>query len=411
MSKYSPIFGTGLARSGGALYSNCLSANPEMMVACCPNLELFRSFRNDLFLQAKNKNVLAEIPENAPLQDYYGNEARIEALDIMMDATLNVTFTQSNWEIFHEISVARGALEAEDLVKHYNKLKGNTYKDIFSNLLGIIATSRNSSDRKWVGFHEAWALDAYPALARSFPNAKFIIMFRDPRAIVNSMLGVKNIDPLQVVQVMSYIRHWRKYAALALKLKQDPLFKGRLHITAHDLILTRTEEAVRGICETFGVDFVQQMLDTESYIDFSTGQTWVGNSSFEKKTTGIKASRALRWREKIDKTLLNTIEYLCGPELNLIGYTTLTNFANPRTIISDDIFKYMIEDHSTYTNWRSDLHDPLTDLGLEQVRRSLLTMSKPCDDDMLIRKTFLFREVYEALRQKNRATLLTGLPE
>ena len=246
--------------------------------------------------------------------------------------------------------------------------------------------------------HETWILDYYPLLARTFPEARFLIMFRDPRATINSMLGVKAIDPAQVAQVLSYIRHWRKYAALALRYANDSQFDGRLHITAHDLVLTRTEETLIGICNAFDLELDQRMLDTSNFFNYATGKTWSGNSSFEGKTEGISAHRALRWRDKLDPTIVAAIEYLCGPDLKLVGYPIFTDFANPFVDADGNISKFLLEDHGSHANWRSDLDDPLVDLGLEAVRRQLLRLPQPSSDTKLIRRTFLFEETYDALR-------------
>jgi hypothetical protein len=395
---FSPVFGTGLARSGGALYSLCLSTNPAMMVACCPNLELFRSFRNAVLREHGTDAIRAEIPPSAALQDYYGTDMRTAALDLIMDADLDVPFAAGEWTDFHSISVARGDLEAADLTPHYDRLKGASYGDVFRNLLDIIADSRQSGDRQWVGFHEAWALDAYPALARTFPDARFLVMFRDPRAIVNSMLGVERIDPSQVAQVLSYARHWRKYAALALHYSQMPLFKGRLHLTAHDLVLTRPRQTIAAICKSFDVAVDERMFDTNNYYDYATKRIWSGNSSFEGKTEGISAHRALRWREQLDPKIQKTIEYLCGPDLRMVGYPTYTPFADTAADADPEITAFLLKDLAGYANWRSDLRDPVLDLGLEAVRRQLLRLPEPCVDTRAVRKTFLFDEVYAALR-------------
>jgi hypothetical protein len=409
MTTFSPLFGTALARSGGGLYSNCLSSNQEIMLAVSPNIELFRHFRNDVFQHNGDVDILREIPAGSPLQDFYGNDVRVKALDVLMNASLDISFDMNNWDDFLNNSITRGRLDSEDLTKYYGCLKASNYRDIFLNLLNIIATARHSLKRKWVGFHEAWILDAYPALARAFPDAKFIIMFRDPRATVNSMQGIEAIDPLQVVHVLSYVRHWRKYVALALRYRNDPLFKGRLHITSHDLVLLNPENTVKAICADLGVDFSNNMLNTDGYLDFSTGETWVGNSSFENETSGIKASRARRWRDNIEPTVLDTIEYLCGPDLELAGYKPVTKFSNPNENISNSIFEYLLNEHDLYSNWRSDMNDPLANIGMEAVRRSLLANPFFCQNKSLIRKLFLFTETYEYFRSKDTTPLLSDL--
>ena len=80
-----PIFGTGLARSGSHLYNNCLSALPEIMVANCPNLELFRSYRNAMIRDLRNENFLKECPADSPLLDWYGTNRRIQILEYMLE--------------------------------------------------------------------------------------------------------------------------------------------------------------------------------------------------------------------------------------------------------------------------------------------------------------------------------------
>ena len=407
--KPAPIFGTGLARSGGGLYSMCLSTHEEIMVACCPNIELFRSYRNAMVRSLGSERLSATCQPNSAFQDCYGCENRIALLDHLLTAAdLSLPFAEQEWDSFLKTSISRGDLETRDLTPHFYKIKGKDYRTIFSNLLEVIAYARQCGKRRWVGFHETWILDFFPLLAREFPTARFLVMFRDPRATVNSMLGVRKIDPLQVAQVLSYVRHWRKYAALAQKFSTDPLFTGRLHITAHELLLTNTEAELRDICKSLDLDLDARMLDTKNFFNFATNSIWSGNSSFEGKTEGFVPTRATRWRGKLDKTVWNTIEYLCGPDLEKIGYPTFTAFANPTTPTSPEVTKFLLDDHSSYANWRSDLCDPVHDLGLEAVRRQLLGLSQAARDLSLVRRCFLFEETYKWLRSASRP-LLPGI--
>lgn len=393
-----PFFGTGLARSGGGLYSMCLSTHPQMMVACCPNIELFRSYRNAMIRDLNNPSLSAACPPESPLQDWYGTEERLDLLYFLLEsAQLDLRFDEAEWPSFLETSRRRGELETRDLAENYHMMKGKTYRDLFDNLLQIITDTRDCGNRKWIGFHETWVLDFFPLLARSFPYARFLIMFRDPRAIVYSMINIKNIDPLQVAQVLSYIRHWRKYAALALRYANDPQFADRLHITAHDLVLTRPHQTLAEICHSYQLDLDSRMLDTGNFFNYATGEIWSGNSSFEDKTEGISAHRALRWRDKLDPTVLAAIEYLCGPDLKLVGYPTFTDYADPAKDADGAVTEFLLKDLSGYTNWCTNLDDPLQDLGLEAMRRQLLRLSKPITDLALVRRTFLFEETYQAL--------------
>ena len=119
MTSFSPLFGTGLARSGGGLYSNCLSSNQDIMLACCPNIQLFKYFRNSIFQHNSGLDILREIPAEAPLQDFYGSDIRVKALDVLMNASLDISFDMDQWDNFLNTSINRGTLESGDLIKYY----------------------------------------------------------------------------------------------------------------------------------------------------------------------------------------------------------------------------------------------------------------------------------------------------
>ena len=386
-----PLFGTGLSRSGGGLYSNLLSANTRIEMALCPFLELFRSLRNALL---RREDI--SFSPTAPLGDYYFDDNRINAFDAVQRGTLDLPFEEAEWPDFLETCIARGALESEYLTRGYARLKGETYREVFDKALDLIAESREAPRNAWVGFHETWVLEFFPLLARSYPDARFIVMLRDPRAIVNSIRGILDIDPLQFAHTISYARHWRKYVALALEYRRDPDLSSRIWVTSHDRLVQDPETTSRGLCEFLEVEFEATMLDTSTYIDRSTGSTWTGNSSFEPVTEGVKASRSLRWREKLDPAVVATVEFLCGPELQLCGYDLV--HPDPGHNIPPEVASFLIKEGGEYTNWRTDFDDPQRDVGFEQFRRLLLHPDVRVDDPSLIRRSFLCETAYHALR-------------
>ena len=75
---FKPLFGSGLARSGGGLASMCLSSHKDTMVACCPNLEIFRSLRNSIVKKGSSNDLFKPISTNSPIQDWHGSDNRIK---------------------------------------------------------------------------------------------------------------------------------------------------------------------------------------------------------------------------------------------------------------------------------------------------------------------------------------------
>ena len=120
------------------------------------------------------------------------------------------------------------------------------------------------------------------------------------------------------------------------------------------------------------------------------------------KTKGFNSSRSIRWRKMLDPIIIQTIEYLCGPELDLVGYPTLTKFSDPKNDINEKVFNYLLQNYNTFSNWRSDLGDFASDIGLETLRRNLLRDDYICNDSKLIKRIFLSTEIYNQLRRKSK---------
>lgn len=403
----SPIFGTGLARSGGHLYNSLLSVNREVMVVNCPYLELYRSLRNAIVRQRGDDELRQSFKYGGPFQDNYFTDEGIRALDLIQGCDLNaISFEEPDFDEFVGRAGRRAALENEDLPPLFRQLTGKTYKDVFDSGLRILVEARRSEARTWVGYHEPWTVEFYPVLARAYPGAKFIIMFRDPRAMMNSVFGVARIDPAQVVHVLSTIRHWRRMAAFALRYSADPLFEGRLLVSCHEDILRAPEDTARRFCDFLAVPFDAAMLDTSNYVYFATGTTWKGNSSFEKETSGIKRDRASRWRTMLPAEAVAAIEFLCRAEMKVLGYRPLTDDDRSSSAMPA-VVDYLIQDCRRYSNWRTDFQDPQRDVGFELFRQSLLTLSGPATlDEQTLRRSFLFSDVFHRLRDGRRSDFL-----
>ena len=78
----------------------------------------------------------------------------------------------------------------------------------------MVSRARSPEDPlDWVGIHENWTIDFFIPLARAFPNAKFYIVIRDPRAVFSS--NSREQDKSLVGHIVSYARCHRKLMACA----------------------------------------------------------------------------------------------------------------------------------------------------------------------------------------------------
>ena len=383
------LFSTGMPRSGTNVVTKALSVHNDIMVSCGPNIEIYRFLRDALVRRYGSKALQQHVKPRCPIQDYYGEEHRIELLDLVLNASLEEKFDEGEWEEFHQLAVTRVDHDSSDLLPGYSSLKGDNYLEIVSKLAHLIGELRGAGNSKYIGIHESWHIDSLPALARAFPQAKFIVMLRDPRGSINSLLGQAAERPEIRAQVISYARHFRKYIVLTHKFKRAPLFKDRLRVIRYEDTMANPALVMEETCHFIGVDYDERMIDTKQYLDFSTGSVWKGNSAFDKIVTGFDLQRSMRWKKTLSVETIAAIEFLCANEMKIAGYA-------PDNEINTDpvqVMNYLIhEDFRTPVKWRTDIGDPTLDLSLELLRHTLLRSKTKLVDSMVLRRCFLFEE-------------------
>lgn len=397
MEKFYPLFVTGLACSGSTLLARMLSAHRDLSVASDPYFPLFRWLRNAIVLQAQQIEVLRNFHPAMPLQDYYFRDEGLGILDLIQEADLNLAYDGKDWEKLYQASMDRARHECPDLLPHLAGLAGPTYKAMFDNALTIIGQSRGPGCR-WVGMKEVWTVEFFRPLARAYPKARFIILLRDPRAMLASMLAMSQRDTSQLAHSLSYARHWRKCLAFVIKYQNAPLFSRRLYVLTFEQLVHAPEAKAREICNFLEVEFDPDMLDPGKYVDYATGGMWQPNTAFDRQVKGIDPQEAARWREKLEPKPLKMVDFVCSPDMQLAGYQSLTPSGENQP--DPAVLEYILGNHVGAFSWRSDLEDPQQDYGFELFRRALLALPATFGDERLIRRSFLFPEVYTALRQE-----------
>jgi hypothetical protein len=367
------------------------------MVACDPYFPLFPSVRNAIILGSPDPPLRSSFDPSSPLDDYYFSDERLGIMDAIQAGDLHLPFDPNEREHLREAVARRMKHECADLVPHLSRLLGLTYKEMFDNGLAIIARGRGAQDRRWVGFKEVWIVEFFAALARAYPDARFIILVRDPRAVVASMQAMDRLDASQIAHTLSYARHWRKYVAFARQYGSQPGLADRLLVVTYERLVTEPRKTAGELCDFLEVEFDRGMLDPDRYVDYSTGGTWRGNSSFASVLSRISDEQRERWRTHIEPRALRLVEFVCGPEMRLVGYEPVTDADSMDP--GPDVLQYIIENGREPCSWRSDLGDPQLDYGFELFRRALLRVPEESLDSQLIRRSFLFEEVFRAIRQ------------
>lgn len=154
-----------------------------------------------------------------------------------------------------------------------------------------------------------------------FPNAKFIHIFRDPRAVYSSM---KPLARWPVGEPIRLVRTWVHYVSKAFVLR-DHRPDIVLEVKYEDYI--RDAGELRRICDFVGVEFEEAMLEGGGIIlpEFTRGQ--------HRLTMGRSdPGQAEAWKRKIDPREAEVIASLCFEWMVYCGYASeQAQFSGPST--------------------------------------------------------------------------------
>jgi len=397
MDNYNPLFMTCTARGGSYVTAQLLSANDSINIASEPYLELFRALRNKILIQAQDEKLLFENMDELPFLDYYYSEKSIKVMEHIQNSNVDIPLSKNEWDRLIPLLDKRAKLQCNELRPYLHELFADNYLECIKNAINIIPKARKLKDKKWIGIKDAWIVELFLPLARSFPNAKFIIIIRDPRASIASNLNIKNKS--MVAHVASFARNWRKLVAFATYYNVHDEFKDRLFILTHAQLLENPDKKAREICKFLDVEFQDKMLDTSNYIDFSTGKVWKGNSSFEENTQGLKKHRINRWKHKLSEEVIKAVEFICMPDMKLIGCQEEYKMYNPTDYAK--AIEFLLDDSQQNRCWRTDTGFYEMDYGPEYLRKTLLNIPRESLQLNLIKRCFLFEHVFKRLQSHN----------
>tara|TARA_B100000315_G_scaffold255043_1_gene297405 strand:- start:3691 stop:4899 length:1209 start_codon:yes stop_codon:yes gene_type:complete len=394
------VFMSGPPRSGSTAFCSALNVNKQTNIVVDPCVDLFRSWRNTIL---KNSiDLWSEDLENAPFLDYYYSDKYIKIMEYIQESDPNVPLEKSEWDRILPKILKRMQITCPELIPYFKNTYAETYRDTIQNILDIIPKARKIENLTMVGIRESWIIEMFFCLAKTFPKAKFIILLRDVRAFISSAL--RQEDPNRIGHILSSARGWRKILAFTVYYQKNPLFKERLLVMSYEKFIQEPEKQLNKACNFLGIEYDKRMLNTDNYIDYSTGKTWLGNSNYETVTSGISAHRIDRWRQFLPLDVCKVIELTCFPDLHLIECEPTQEIDSVFQDYEDLVF--MIRNEKNTLGWRISNRAPEQEYGLEMVRRKILLSSFKEYDVDIIKRMFLFKELFDLLKQKPISSIL-----
>jgi hypothetical protein len=366
-----------------------LDQHPRISMAIDPFIPLFRYYRDCLIRSAGKAALLQFTPRHA-LDDYYYSQVKLDLMRTVQETDPDIGFDRSGWPEVRAALESRMTLTALNLVPEIDRIPAATFKEVFGNILEIVG-ERKPAPIAWAGFNENWAAEFFPALARLFPDARFILHLRDPRAVLGSSEFAEP-DPRKRPTVVSFARHLRKYIALARTLPNVPSLRDRLLITHYEPFLCEPEAQVRRMTDFLGVEFRPEMLDVSRFRrgDGTPHSSW-----------DVFLRSGDSWLGEMPGEMIELVEMVCGADMQLVGYRSERYDAGAG--LSAAAFDFAIRNCRECLGWRTDFSEIEHTVGCELFRRRMLQSSESFSEPEVAR-AFLFASVYEELVDAARAS-------
>ena len=322
------VFVSSMFRSGTTFVARMLNVHPEIVCASDPMRPLVNSFRFDLADDTYRSSHL----RHDPLDDYFLQNTSL--LDRILEADLSIPITESPRELL--LAVQR---RAEPFSGLYADLLDpdrtvGTYQDAVAYLLDLVEQSyANNRKNQIVAFKEVWANEFYPAMRRSFPGTKCLLIIRDPRSVVASKVATSEPYPLSFMG-----RHWRKLAWVTAYLRDA--YPDDVLVMRYEDLVGAPESHVRRLCDFFGVAYDPSLLNTSLYKD-GRQRDWKQNTSFSiEGSTGINTQTVERWRSLLTPTEIASLELYTYDWMKVFGYNPVSS--------RDELLNLGLRDYKRY---------------------------------------------------------------
>lgn len=180
----SQLFLCGAAESGTNLVKAILGVNEKIHLESEPFLPLFQFLRTEIIKQ--NLNYKKEINYTDPMHEYYFSNNDLQFMRTIQKSNLKLKFRKKKLNYLKKKILKRMSDYVPHLKKNISDIKGSNFKEIFDNCLKLIDKHHNKKNLKWIGWMDSWIEEFFPILAKAYPNSKFVLIVRDPRAAIAS---------------------------------------------------------------------------------------------------------------------------------------------------------------------------------------------------------------------------------
>lgn len=326
----SPLFITGMWRSGTTLISRMINNHPEFDVTY-DTVHFLRFSFNRYNPISDKKNVRALISDTKErLKKRYQLEFSVE-------------------EVLDDLSGT----------PNYASL----YDSIMKNLL-----LKKSGKETW-GEKTNLAWSNIPDFLEMYPQGRVIHIIRDPRAVLLSWKKFTNAPGNDYLDSVL-----NSYDSMAKAVEFDETYKSKRYVNIiYEELVTDPCGTIQRACHKLEIDYLDKMIDQPAFTDMH-GKSWKSNSVHGQNMSGIYTDTLDKWKHGLNEWEIAFCEIITCDLLNKFGYEkervnykrsvineaiselTKSNLAAEgliRFLLTGDSFERYPSDPTDEKNWKS----------------------------------------------------------
>jgi hypothetical protein len=343
-------------------------------IACAsdPYRPFFNSLRDSIA-----EEIDVETPPYAPLGSYYADEEQRRLFETIQSTSLDREFDRNRETLLSRVR-SHGRQFSPRIIEDLTEVPGETFGDVYRNLLTKVPAQYGDGDEQWQATKEVWTTEFVPALAKAFPESRFLLVVRDPRAVAAS----NNVEETTKYPWMFLARQWRKLAILSWAYDRNPEFGDRVEVVRYEDLVQSPRETATDMCEFLDIDLDERILDPSNFVD-GHGDQWLQNTSYDDGGASFNTDSVDKWQNVLTDRETALIEQCCLPSMDQFGYDLS---ASSGLGIEDELLLAPpVVESAEMADWISNYYPNRTqhslreELGSEGIRQRLLL----CDDAVL----------------------------
>lgn len=292
--RVSPLFILGVPRSGTTLVQSLLDGHSQLLsdVYDC-------RFFNAYYPVAKNKTY----------------EQKLKLADKHLISYVFNPPSQYYQDFVSHVSILALKDEFNKQIKASPK-RAKDFLDAYIFALGVVSETLHQDTRYWVSkiLHGEYG---YPRLRAWWPNAKYIIMFRDPRDIYTSYKTRDIKNNRKITSIEGFASGWARFIH-AVNDHRLAVGKRNCYILQYETLVDEFEKTVADVTSFLNID------DLPSLYTPTKGHgrvPWGGNRASGEKSFKINRKAIGKWQNKLSEEEVHKIESLLSREMKMAGYS------------------------------------------------------------------------------------------